>query len=139
MRAAPRGPTVRSRSHRDEQREIFVHPENAHTPLLAPCLPLGRIARADGIWVRDQGGNAVLTRVAPDPNAPPQRATGLILTVPTSLLLALDLMWRGPGITQGTTLVTASLRREPVTVWSLPDLRHARMHGYRVPRELGNG
>lgn len=114
-------------------RAIFVHPERANVPILAPCLPEARIARADGMWVRDRGGHAVLTLVAPIPGERPQLATGLILQVPAALLPALDLMWRGDGIMQGNTWASVSLRREPVTAWFIEDLRHARMYGYRVP------
>ncbi len=120
-----------------DTRRIFVHPERAATPLLTPCLGAARIARADGAWVRDTGGHAVLVNVAPTPgNTSPQVATGLLLTVPEALVPALDLMWRGPAITLGTAWVTLSLRRDPVSAWVIQDLRHARMYAYRIPRGL---
>ncbi len=123
---------------------LFLHPERAAIPLLAPCLAGARIARADGVWVRDSGGHPVLALVE-NPTAPvgtPERAqlaTGLIVEVPELLLPALDLMWRGAGITQARTWATASLRREPVTAWLIQDLRHARMHGYRLPKGVTPG
>lgn len=121
-------------------RRIFAHPERAQTPLLAPCLGAARVARADGAWVRDAGGHPVLVNVAPTPgDTSPQVATGLLLTVPEGLLPALDLMWRGPAITLGTAWVTLSLRRDPVSAWVIADLRHAKMHGYRIPRGVAVG
>ncbi len=103
---------------------LFAHPDRAATPLLQ-AYP-ARIAKADGVWVRDVRGLPVLA-------LGPWLAIGVLLAVPDEAIPALDMMWRGPGIEARTGEVTASLRRVPATFWCLPSLRHARMHGYRVP------
>ena len=136
---SPRAPATRRERTRAGSCRIFVHPERANTPLLAPCLADAAIARADGVWVRDTGGHAVLTQVPAGRSERPQLATGLVLEVPELLLPALDLMWRGPAIARKSVHVTAALRKEAVVAWLIDDLRHARMYGYRVPKGVSDG
>ncbi|MSP55172.1 MAG: hypothetical protein EXR69_06145 [Myxococcales bacterium] len=107
---------------------VFTHPERATHPILAPALPRARLARADGIWVRDARALPVLARDLTG------GAVGLLLEIPDALADALDLLWAAPGVARSDGLVTASLRREPATTWSLESLRAAKMHGYRIPR-----
>lgn len=109
---------------------VFTHAERAGHPILAPALPRARVARADGIWVRDARGLPVL---ALDPAG---TAVGLLLEVPDALADALDLLWAGPGIAHSGERVTASLRREAAEMWSVESLRAAKMHGYRIPRTV---
>ena len=107
---------------------VFTHPERANQPILAPALSTARVARADGIWVRDGRGAPVL---ALDPN---RVAVGILVDIPDELQDALDLLWTGPGVSRRETRVTASLRREAAMAWCLESTRHAKMHGYRLPR-----
>lgn len=111
--------------------QVFLHPLRASSPLLTAAAASARVARADGVWVLDARRNPVLACTDGAPGGPV--AAGVILDVPDGLVPALDLAWIGPGVARVQRTVTASLRREPVWVWCLPDLRHARMHGYRIP------
>lgn len=109
---------------------VFVHPLRASGPLLAAAASGARVARADGVWMLDARRNPVLActeGVGPV-------AAGVIVEVPDALRPALDLALSGPGVALCERAVTASLRREPVWMWCLPDLRHARMHGYTQAR-----
>jgi hypothetical protein len=108
---------------------VFVHPLRTTGAVLGPGVGTARIARADGVWVLDARRSPVLACTGAGPTA-----VGVLVELPDTMRSLLDMLWRGPGIEVREGWVTASLRREPALMWCLPDLRHARMHGYKIPR-----
>lgn len=109
--------------------QLFVHPVRTTGALLGAGVGTPRIARADGVWVLDARRSPVLACTGAGPTA-----VGVLIEVPDTLRPMLDMLWRGPGIAAREGWVTASLRREVALMWCLEGLRHARMHGYKIPR-----